>query len=775
MTFPTPKIDDRRFQDLVRETLDRVPAHTPEWTNLGEGDPGVTLVELFAFLAESVIYRANRVPEAARGKFLDLLGLKLSPAIPARGLVCFDATKAEAPARIDPDTEVRAGAVPFRTLTAADAVPLESLALVKETVAPADADLEYYRMLYQAVAPLDPAVKPQMYRTRVLDGRDPVRLSSQTVDGCLWIALLLPEPFDVNRRDDLRSRAREWLRGRYLSLGISPWLEQRSQILGPSRGQGGQADPTPVLRVEIPKAGSTPSAEGLRPLAGWMARPFRGGTELHKGPDILEVQMPGTAAELDFSAWDSADPLEEGVGEFPPSLLDSRVSSRVVGWLRVVPSNSADLSLTWAGINAVWVEQSQVLENEVLGTGDGSPDQSYRLSQPGVVGGSVRIQVLPDVDRIRWTEIDDLAAAGSEVRWTDPAAPPGVPVSASRPVNVFAVDESEGVVSFGDGIRGRRPAGDSRIVASYNTTLGAAGNLPAGSIRTAPDLPPALKPSNPIPTWGGADPENVKDGSRRVANWLRHRERLVTAEDFEEIVRRVPGTDLGRVEVLPAWHPDLAKSLPGDVPGVVTLMVLPRGDARDPSRPQPDANLLASICAFLEPRRLVTTEVVVRGPDYVGIRLSVGFTVAGGFSAPVVRDRLEARLRRYLAPLRDPSAAAAGESALSYPGMENGWPLRKEVNPMELLAEAAREEGVLRVDQLLLDSDRPKSLYGTVELHGLELPWLSAISVSVGAAMSLDDLKGRIVPLDTSSVTDPSTGQTSSVRRYPLPVVPETC
>ena len=50
MPLQVPSIDDRRYADLVRDTLARVPVHTPEWTQLSESDPGVTLVELFAFM-----------------------------------------------------------------------------------------------------------------------------------------------------------------------------------------------------------------------------------------------------------------------------------------------------------------------------------------------------------------------------------------------------------------------------------------------------------------------------------------------------------------------------------------------------------------------------------------------------------------------------------------------------------------------------------------------------------------------------------------------------
>src|SRR5438874_5202596 len=82
-----PTIDDRNFDQILAEAKRRIPVHTPEWTNFeGESDPGITIVELFAFLAEALIYRANRVPELNRLKFLELLDIPLQPAAAARGL-----------------------------------------------------------------------------------------------------------------------------------------------------------------------------------------------------------------------------------------------------------------------------------------------------------------------------------------------------------------------------------------------------------------------------------------------------------------------------------------------------------------------------------------------------------------------------------------------------------------------------------------------------------------------------------------------------------------
>jgi hypothetical protein len=73
MPLPTIDLDDRRFEDLLDEALSLVPAHAPDWTNHNVSDPGVTLLELFAWLAEMLVYRANRIPDAHRIAFLRLL------------------------------------------------------------------------------------------------------------------------------------------------------------------------------------------------------------------------------------------------------------------------------------------------------------------------------------------------------------------------------------------------------------------------------------------------------------------------------------------------------------------------------------------------------------------------------------------------------------------------------------------------------------------------------------------------------------------------------
>src|SRR4028119_1687981 len=73
MPIELPNLDDRTYEDLVQEALSLIPNYAPDWTNYNPSDPGITLIELFAYLSEMLIYRLNRVTDANQYTFLKLL------------------------------------------------------------------------------------------------------------------------------------------------------------------------------------------------------------------------------------------------------------------------------------------------------------------------------------------------------------------------------------------------------------------------------------------------------------------------------------------------------------------------------------------------------------------------------------------------------------------------------------------------------------------------------------------------------------------------------
>jgi len=89
MALPAPDLDDRRFQQLVDDAKRMVMARCPTWTDHNVSDPGVTLIETFAYMTDVLLYRLNRVPDRLYLKFLELIGLQLFPATSARTGLTF--------------------------------------------------------------------------------------------------------------------------------------------------------------------------------------------------------------------------------------------------------------------------------------------------------------------------------------------------------------------------------------------------------------------------------------------------------------------------------------------------------------------------------------------------------------------------------------------------------------------------------------------------------------------------------------------------------------
>jgi len=268
MPLKIPSLDDRRYQQLVEESLARIPTHTPEWTNFNASDPGVTLIQVFAFLTESLLYRANQIPERNRIKFLQLLGVPLQAATPARGIVTI--TNERGPMEtitLDRDLEVRAGQVPFRTVGGLDVLPVDTNVCFKRKLALADQPPEkklYYSQLYASFlgddTSADPQAEVELYELVPLASRgtNGVNVTEETVDNALWIALLARPNVPL---DD----AREKIAGKTVSLGLVPRLETEDarRRLAPVGTENSAAQ---TVRIELP---SVPADAGG-------ARCFRG-------------------------------------------------------------------------------------------------------------------------------------------------------------------------------------------------------------------------------------------------------------------------------------------------------------------------------------------------------------------------------------------------------------------------------------------------------------------------------------------------------------------
>jgi hypothetical protein len=799
MPLQLPVLDNRNFEQLLTEAKSRIPVYTPEWTNFEvDSDPGITIVQLFAFLTENLLYRADRIPERNRLKFLQLLGIPLQQAAPAQGIVRVRNERGPVePLPLEAGIVVSAGQVNYITLDPVNVLPVEAAAYYKRKISSEDPSYGEFNTKYQAVkvamlAALEAgeddgddddddddevfdvesfegtdesSVQLDFYESTLMaeptaGAPDPVLdlSSDETSDHAVYLALLAPKNVSPEA-------AREALANQTLSVGIVPALTDANVPALVPVQLGAKRLPVPSLVYEVPD----PTSAGTRYER----------LRVVQEPDVLsevgvvQLELPGKEK---LASWVFDEPMQEGTGDYPPRIEDDEVRARLVTWLRVrlppsqpsgaqtpgtntgtpgasgasvtggaqaVTANrpaattqgnqgaAVNARLTWLGVNAARVRQAIPIFNELLGTANGEPDQAYVLANTPVIEDSVLLEVqdIGGVWRL-WLQTDDLLSAGEADE-------------------VFTVDYESGQIRFGDGHRGERPPSGSRVRASYQYGGGTQGNVAIGAVKTSPDvrLQGGFKIDNPISTWGGDTGETVEEGERNIPLYLRHRDRLVIKQDFIDVTRRTPGVDVGRVEVLPLYNPD--KRLE-NVAGVVSLMVVPATDTVRPLWPLPNRLFLKTVCDYLDERRLVTTEIYVRGPEYVSVALSVGVEVRAGYFRDQVIQAVRERLQLYLSSL-----PPGGPD-------ETGWPLNKLLHEKDLEAVVTRVAGVEFVNSMQLGVGSELGIEKKL-LRGLQLPRLDTLDVREGEAESLESILG----------TKPDTTQEPTV--VPVPVTRSKC
>ena len=757
MPIRPPSLDDRSFDDLVSELLARIPAHTPEWTDPRPGDPGRTVLELFAWLTDTLLYRVNLSPEKQRLAFLQLLGIPLKPALAAQGLICLELTSPSDTQtyRLRPLARLK-GPVDFETCDELTVLPLSLQVYVKQKLSVSET--ARYAEVVQGLSRIYNLTASQQaapyFTTPIFSGGRPeaggFSAASRTVDGCFWLALLASSQENQAAHNQAIRQALDGAsdgRALLLNIGVVPTL---------------------ALPSDFADFGSRQQVPHVWEIS--TGRQFRGEPEylpltvvqdssnrlLHQG--IVRLALP-TSGQIGVPDNDVRSFVQAGVGSHPPRLDSPETATRLVAWIRLRPlppeslrgvagSNPTlpDLSLSWLGINAVAVDQRQTIQGRVLlGQSNGQADQQISLPGQSVQADSLAIEVEASGGVFQpWQRIEDLALAG-------------------RDAAVYSLDSEAGAIRFGDGLRGRIPEINSRIrVAQMRSGGGRAGNLPPGALTAISAqegqglrLSSQFKVLQALPLIGGEDAETLEAAERRIPDLFRHRDRAVTESDYRQLAGETPGVRLGRVELLPRFKPQQRRS---PVPGVVSVLVLPQADGIQPPNPRPDRPTLERVHAWLDQRRPLATELYVIGCEYVALGLSVGVEVQNGFGQDGVLQAVKEALQRFLWPLVP--GGLQGE----------GWPLGRSIQERELEVVVSRVPGVEGVTGLRLflqdqADHRWRQLLGTdaqpasISLEVWQLPELLAVVVASGAPSAVLD-------------PQPLAGDRLGIA---VPVMPEVC
>jgi predicted phage baseplate assembly protein len=723
MPIPNPILDDRSYQQLRDELVRRIPVYNPEWTDHNASDPGITLIELFAFLGENLLFRFNQIPEATKLAYLRLLQVPLRAAKASRALITLS-SESPAGTLVPQGTEARAGRVLFETTTEVKVYPVTFMAVARTQTGAPDPTKEpevhdFALRALDAIGPLPAKQQPVYYRNATVPG-DGVGLPvdfSASVDGMLWIAVLAAKGADLTR-----------MGGGVLNVGyvpdpVVPTMDQIDACPG-----AGTATKTPAVEWQastgIFDASGRPVYRSLT-LAGDTTRGL-------SQEGVVRLRLPNNPAApanpTELANFAVSDPDARGTGLLPPVLSDE-AEHAILFWIRAFRLNQSRIGkVQLVGANAAEVVQTAKAAAEFVGTGDAQPNQSYKLVHRPVIEASLVLEVEEAGRFLPWKAVEGFFASGPDDRH-------------------FVVDREAGEVKFGNGIQGYAPQIGQRIRAvEYRYGGGAAGNVASKAInRISGSVVKDVQ--NPLRAHSGSDTETIEAALNRIPGELRRHDRAVTTSDFRELALATPGASVGRAECLPRFYPPTRTP---ESAGVVSVVVWPQEDPSHPNAPLPDRNLLRDVCAYLDGRRLVTTELYVIPPTYRKVAVAVGLKVKDGYGVEAVRQWVELVLRQYLAPL--PPYGPFGQ----------GWPLGRRVHGPELEAAALQVEGVEFLEGLNLagfDETGQQWLSGSVELAAYEVPELVEITVVEGQPMAAGQ---AIVP-------------TIEVVPVPIPVIREVC
>lgn len=587
MPLQAPLLDDRRFADLVAQARTLIPRYAPEWTDFNESDPGITLLQLFAWMTDILIYRLNQVPELNYIKFLQLLGIELRPAEPARADLTFKLVENST---------------------------LDSVIVPKGTQVAASGSGSDGPVVFETDMPLI-ALKAQLKAVQSFDGLSYTVNTAKNGQQGQWY-----QPFGPYARE-----------GSYLMLGFDSqqaFTEEQVNLMVyvytehlKAEGQHCDLDTT-IVPTQVTLAWEYWDG---REWAELVLDKDETRAFTHNGHVYL--RGPGSNAKKD---------LLGRVNDNPYYWIRARL---VTGRYEIAPRLAAVL------INTVGASQVTTIRQERLGTSNGRPNQVFRVSQTPIVvrdtplslseaGGenvtvsSLWLQVDEGDGLHSWQEVSDFYASKPDDRH-------------------YVLNRTTGEILFGDGQRGRIPLASNRIIAQdYSYGGGKQGNAGANTITGLQTFVDAVDSvTNLRAAEGGSDEETVEDAKKRAPLELQSKGRAVTAEDFELLAIETPSARVRRAKALPLTHPKFPDQ---PIPGVVTVIVVPDSDLPNPT---PSPSTLELVCSHLNKYRLLTCEVYIVPPTYRKVRIEADIIAAPEADLAEVKKGVEDSLRQYFHPL----------------------------------------------------------------------------------------------------------------------------
>ncbi len=678
--LPSSNLDDRTFDDLVEECIMRIPRYCPEWTDHNLSDPGVTLIELFAWLTDQMLLRFNQVPRKNYVAFLELLGIRLQPPAPARTELTFYLSSDLPEAYTIPEA--------FEVST----VRTESAeAITFSTDSPLI--IAKPRLLHFLTAQ-NAEIIPQSLRERVTvtwnrqaddfwEGNEQSIFEDEPQQGnCFYIVIDADEPLD----------------GNVLEVAF----------------RGASATPTGINPNQPPRRWEAWDGEN------WQSVLIQEADDKTRGFSFYELIQQGGSPE-------------EGAEtrlHLPQTFPATNFTSYRGRWLRCVytesernqPGYNSSPRITALGVRStggtVRGSQSNLKEDERLGISNGMPGQTFQLQETPVLERREHEYIIvtpPGGLPQRWQEVRDFADSTSQdLHYTIDSItgtvqfgplirePSQIKLETEMRKGIQLATADDTIFQLSDIERNKQQhqygaipvrGAEVRMVA-YHSGGGRQGNVQAHSLRFLKSaIPYVASVTNHKPAINGADAESLEQAVVRAPRVLRTRDRAVTAEDFEVLAQQAGLGAIARVRCLSADRTGQ--------PGTVGLMIVPKtntdaiayGSGLSPEKFDLSPALQEQVLSYLDDRKLLGVRVQLHQPEYVGVAVQTEIALEPLYDNPLARQEIIRKIKISLYKFLNPLTG----------GMDGkGWAFGRPVYESDIVALLQKAQGVRYLGPVLL-------------------------------------------------------------------------